>query len=231
MKKKKTQAVQKRSTQALSFVSQDKDSKKFLIGESDAALNQRNTESLKLLEEIRLQHFKSNFPNFDFKLLLKQPYRDDTENGLIKCIIDFIKLKGGQAFFIQSNHNLTQDQKFSKRSCNALSLNEIITNNFNSNANISANIKGEAVKIEINKGNDQRSVYDLIDQTLIEASGCLYFIAKDFNSFMDWYLEMFEIKYRRKIPYDTCISIKVCNRKLGQIINPILKSRKGGIKL
>jgi hypothetical protein len=57
----------------------------------------------------------------------------------------------------------------------------------NGTADISATIKGRSVKIEVKIGKDRQSdAQKQYEQDVIKAGG-LYFIARDFDSFIEWY--------------------------------------------
>lgn len=57
-------------------------------------------------------------------------------------------------------------------------------------ADISATIKGRSVKIEVKIGKDRQSEAQVAYQKKIEQSGGIYFIAKDFDTFMDFYVSL-----------------------------------------
>ena len=58
-------------------------------------------------------------------------------------------------------------------------------------ADISATIAGRSVKIEGKIGHDRQSEAQRRYQASIARAGGLYFIAKDFTSFIEWYGEIF----------------------------------------
>ena len=57
----------------------------------------------------------------------------------------------------------------------------------NGTADISATIKGKSIKIEVKFGKDRQSEAQKEYQTTIERSGGVYYIAKDFESFYQFY--------------------------------------------
>ena len=57
----------------------------------------------------------------------------------------------------------------------------------NGTADISATIKGKSIKIEVKYGKDRQSEAQKEYQTTIERSGGVYYIAKDFESFYNFY--------------------------------------------
>jgi hypothetical protein len=54
-------------------------------------------------------------------------------------------------------------------------------------ADISATIAGKSVKIEVKIGKDRQSEHQKVYQDQIENAGGDYFIAKDFDSFYNWF--------------------------------------------
>ncbi len=54
-------------------------------------------------------------------------------------------------------------------------------------ADISATIKGKSVKIEVKFGKDRQSEAQKEYQSTIERSGGIYYIAKDFETFYNFY--------------------------------------------
>lgn len=54
-------------------------------------------------------------------------------------------------------------------------------------ADIHAIIKGKAVKIEVKIGKDRQSIFQKEYQKNVEKAGGIYYIAKDFDSFYEWY--------------------------------------------
>lgn len=132
----------------------------------------RKPEAVKHLEDLAFAHKIAKYPNFPYPV--KTKYRDDTANGLTKCIISFIQLKGGQAERI-SNTGRNYKGKW------------IYGTGTNGTADISATIQGKSVKIEIKIGKDRQSEAQKQYQTMIERAGGIYVIAKDFTGFLEWF--------------------------------------------
>ena len=57
----------------------------------------QKSQAVKDLERQALDHFHREHPNFPEYAIPPQSYRDDTSNGLTKCIVDCIRYNGGQA--------------------------------------------------------------------------------------------------------------------------------------
>lgn len=137
---------------------------------------------------------KQKYPNVPH--LLKPEFRYDTANGLTKCIIAFIKLKGGQAERINTTGRLIDRRKTYtdvvrfKRTIGSVEWVKGTTTP--GSADISATVAGKSVKIEVKIGADRQSEKQKQYQSDIERAGGIYYIAKDFTSFVNWYNEMFE---------------------------------------
>ncbi len=122
--------------------------------------------------------------SFPIQAYIPMPSREDsTANGLTRCIIDFIKLRGGQAERVsimgrpikQANGNYMFGKSHMTKGT----------------ADISATIRGRSVKIEVKIGADRQSDAQRKYQADIERAGGLYYIAKDFERFVEWYNRMF----------------------------------------
>ena len=133
-------------------------------------------EAVKNLEEFVFQKIKEKYPNFPYPV--KPLYRDDTANTLTKCIVDFINYTGGMAERI----NITV-QKVVKNGVEKW----VNPSSKIGKSDVFATRKGRSVRIEIKIGNDRQSEAQKRYQAETERSGGLYFIAKDFKSFVEWY--------------------------------------------
>lgn len=119
------------------------------------------------LQALKLDHLKNNNPGllelvgrYTMKL---SPYEDTTQNGLAKCLIDFITFQGG---------NATK----------------------NGMENILATIQGQRVIIEVKAGKDYMSLAQLQKIEQEDASGGLYFVARNMQTFVEWYKKAFNKK-------------------------------------
>lgn len=154
------------------------------------------TKSLALLHELYFENSKQRYPNIPEHGRVKAKYTDKTANGLTKCIIDFIRFKGGQAERI-SNTGRPIDRRYNYTDVAGVtrsigSIEWIKGSGTNGTADISATIKGRSVKIEVKIGRDRQSNDQLKYQRQVEDAGGLYVIAKDFESFYKWYNQKFE---------------------------------------
>jgi hypothetical protein len=119
-------------------------------------------------------------------------------NRLTAQIIDFIKLRGGQAERINTmginrgGKKVVTDVCGFKRTIGRDKWTK--SGSTPGSADISATIKGRSVKIEVKIGKDNQKDEQTAYQDNIERAGGVYYIARDFESFYDWYVVNFEPK-------------------------------------
>lgn len=125
----------------------------------------------------------------------KAKYRDDTANGLTRCILDYIRLHGGQAERINTTgvpidrRREVTDVLGHSRTIGSIEWRQ--GGGTVGSADISAVINGKAAKIEVKIGKDRQSEAQRQYQQAVEQAGGLYYIAKDFTSFVAWYHKNF----------------------------------------
>lgn len=151
----------------------------------------RKPEAVKQLEALADQDQQRKHPNTPAKYLAPCKYRDDTANGLTKCIIDYIRLNGGQAERINTT-GIPQDTRqqvtdILGRTRTIGSVTWRTGGGTRGSADISATIQGRSAKIEVKIGKDRQSDAQRQYQAAIEAAGGLYYIAKTFTEFLSWY--------------------------------------------
>lgn len=152
-------------------------------------------DSIRRFEEWERQARVAQMPDVPSSYVARLSFRDDTANGLTHCIIEFVKLHGGQAERISTEGRVIMERykalvggkvvdKFKPR--------RIPTNGCKGSADISATIDGRSVKIEVKIGRDRQSDAQKEYQRNIETAGGVYYIARDFTSFVDWYERTFD---------------------------------------
>lgn len=152
-------------------------------------------ESIKQLESELMRQKRLKYPNIPPECLAPIKHTDKTANGLTKAIISFIKLKGGQAERINTTGRPIDRRKTYtdavgfKRTIGSIEWVKGTTTP--GSADISATINGKSVKIEVKIGADRQSEAQREYQKNIEQAGGLYFIAKNFTSFVEWYKQTF----------------------------------------
>lgn len=138
----------------------------------------------KTLKQMKLGSIKQKAPGF-FELsggyeMKVKPYRDTTANDLTKSIIDFINFSGGDANRISCQG---QVRKINGRMVWTHG------NTRKGTADIHAIYRGRALSIEVKIGRDKLSDAQKLEAERINDAGGLYFIAKDFPSFIEWWEE------------------------------------------
>lgn len=150
-----------------------------------------NKENKTLLQSLYVSYMKRKHPTAPSHILPMRKYSDKTANGLTKCIIDFINFSGGQAERINTmgrmidNTKTVTDVVGIKRNIGTKKY--IPTTGVKGSADISATIRGRSVKIEVKIGKDRQSENQKKYEESITAAGGVYIIAKDFDSFIDWF--------------------------------------------
>jgi hypothetical protein len=137
-----------------------------------------------LLHELKIKRYAETHPNFPPDYIPKTMYKDSTANGLTRAICDYITLHGYQAERIN-----TMGTARTKRATDGRVLGVTWTKGTGTvgSADISATIKGRSVKIEVKIGKDRQSEAQKRYQENIEKAGGIYYIAKNFDDFVDFF--------------------------------------------
>jgi hypothetical protein len=150
---------------------------------------------LKELQKLSFEAKQSKYPNVPADSLPPTKYDDKTANGLTRCIIDFLKLKGWQAERINNTGRVidrrTTYTDVLGRNKTIGSVEWVKGTGTDGTADVSATIAGKSVKIEIKIGNDKQSQKQKDYQAAIEKAGGVYFVAKSFQGFYEWYCKNF----------------------------------------
>ena len=148
-------------------------------------------QSIKQLESELMKLKRLKYPSIPAECLAPITHTDKTANGLTKAIIAFIQLNGGQSERINTMGRPIDRRKVYTDTVGITrtigSVEWIPGTGTKGSADISATIKGKSVKIEVKIGADRQSEAQRKYQQDIEQAGGLYFIAKDFTSFVEWY--------------------------------------------
>lgn len=150
------------------------------------------SEAVKELERLQFEKLKGQYPNFPY--LISPVYNDNTSNGLTKCVIDYIKLRGFQAertnsMGVQTDNRITSTDILGNSRIIG-SRKWIKSNGQTGTTDISATIQGRSVKIEIKckaTGDNIQSEAQKEYQKQIEASGGVYLIVRTFDDFFNWF--------------------------------------------
>lgn len=150
--------------------------------------------AVKLLELLANQAAREKYP--DVPYLAPRIFRDDSEAGLIKCITTFLKLKGWQADRINNTGRPLDTRKtFTDVLGNPRTIGSLTWLPGTGTRGISdvmACIDGRLVAIEIKIRSDRQRPAQKEYQEKITKAGGLYYIARDFETFLQWYNQKFE---------------------------------------
>lgn len=147
-------------------------------------------ETVKALEDVAYKANMMKYPHFPYPVKVK--YRDDTANGLTRCIIDYLHFNGCQAERINTTgrpvdeRRIVSDVAGHQRQIG--SIRWIRGSGTNGSADISATIHGRSVKIEVKIGRDKQSDAQRRYQQEIEAAGGIYLLVHNFTEFVEWFV-------------------------------------------
>lgn len=156
----------------------------------------KKPQAVKLLEDAVHTRDSRKHPTLKPEYIPKPKYRDDTANGLTKCIITLVEMLGGQAERINSTGRVIMQHRsvlLGGRLVDTAEAKYIPTAGCKGTADISATIQGRSVKIEVKVGRDRQRPEQREYQQRIEQAGGLYVIAKDLQGFADWCSSVFGI--------------------------------------
>jgi hypothetical protein len=139
-----------------------------------------------MLHEMKLQRYAITHPNYPQDYIPKTMYKDSTANGLTKAICDYINYNGYQAERINTMGTAREKKTTAGK---VIGVTWTKGTSTAGSADISATIKGRSVKIEVKIGKDRQSDAQKRYQENIEKAGGTYIIAKDFDSFIEFFNE------------------------------------------
>jgi len=143
-----------------------------------------NKASKTRLKAVEFKYLSYRYPTAPGHTIPFTVYSDKTANGLTKCICDFLNFSDYQAERI----NTMGVFRRSRRTDGTMTEGQWTKGTGTpGSADISATIYGRSVKIEVKIGKDRQSEAQKNYQAMIERSGGTYFIAKDFDLFLEWF--------------------------------------------
>ncbi len=147
------------------------------------------------LKALKYEHLKRTAPGFfelsgGYSMKLKR-YNETTANGLTKCIMDFINFSGGNANRINVQGQLRKVRVGLPISLYGHNFRYTPSSTNKGTADIHAIVKGRHVSIEVKIGKDKQSEHQVKEMNRVTAAGGLYFIARDMQSFVEWYKKTF----------------------------------------
>jgi len=161
---------------------------------SDKKPRYQKSQALKDLEKLSFEVKRLRYQTNPY--LTGDSFEDKSANGLTTAIIAYIRLKGGQAERISNTGRpIDHRQTFTDvtgKTRQIGSLRWIPGTGTNGSADISATIAGRSVKVEVKIGNDRQSAAQRRYQAQVETAFGVYFIARSFETFVQWYDQMFK---------------------------------------
>ena len=159
--------------------------------DKDTQFNDRT--ALSHLRDLHLQRQRFKYPSLPY---YSAPTFSATKtNGLTKCIIHFLQLKGHQAERISSEGRVIDTRQTFTDGIGLTrtigSVQRIKSSATRDTADISATINGISVKVEVKNAatRDRQSEAQKSYQHSIEAAGGMYFIATSFAQFVNWFYQ------------------------------------------
>ena len=137
----------------------------------------KKPEAVRELEQLADEQARRDHPSMRPEHLAPRKYRDDTANGLTKCINHYLKLKGAFSSRV-NNQGVYRDGRYT-RSTARRGLPDIL-----------ATYKGKSLFIEIKIGKDAMSQHQKQVQQEQQASGGVYYVARNFTDFKQWFDEL-----------------------------------------
>lgn len=153
------------------------------------------SDKVKMLERMATDEAIRLHPNTPPHYIAPREFTDKTAGGLTTCIIQYIRLMGGQAERISNTGRMIDNRETFHdvigRPRTIGSKKWILGTGTNGSADISATISGRSVKIEVKIGRDIQSEAQKHYQKSVEQAGGLYVIASTFAGFYEWYNQTF----------------------------------------
>ena len=133
------------------------------------------------LHRLHWQHHRDNYPSVPATAIPKAVYTDRNTNGLTRMIIDWLRFTGNHAERVN-----TMGRQIKAKSGRQVWIKTTATKG---SADIHAVIRGRAAMIEVKCRCTKDRIRPKQEQyaTRIQHAGGLYFIARDFESFYQWY--------------------------------------------
>ena len=144
-----------------------------------------------ILKKLKQESMLESYPNVPKYAISSPKYEDKTANGLTKCVKEFLELSGYQAERINTmgrpidNRKQVTDVIGRTKTIGSMTWGKSTATK--GSADISATILGRSVKIEVKIGKDRQSEAQKRYQENIEKAGGTYYIAKDFDSFVEFF--------------------------------------------
>jgi hypothetical protein len=152
-------------------------------------MTKENKAKLKALE---LETLKAKYPSMNPNYLPSTEWSDNSANSLTKSIIFYINATGNQAERIGNQGQYREGNKI-QVGTGEIAYTKQLPGKWTpgqgtkGTADISATINGKSVKIEVKYKADRQSDAQKQYQEKIESAKGIYYIARDFDTFVEWY--------------------------------------------
>lgn len=152
-----------------------------------------HSEAFDELIRLYLEEHRKKYPAIPDSYRAIPKFEDKTTNGLTKCIITFLRLKGhhvertGNEGRIVDNRQTVTDIIGRQRIIG--SINRIPSSGMNGTSDLKCCLGGRFIAIEIKnkQTNDKQRPTQAAYQQIVENSGGEYVIATSLNQFVGWY--------------------------------------------
>lgn len=160
-------------------------------------------KGLDIVRELAVRKMKSKYPNMPEMYYPKIKYGDNSANALTKSIVDFIRLNGGYCDRINNTGVYVEGKNIAPGDNNSgLRSKSMLTDGYYRKgtnrkgiADISGVYQGRPLQIEVKHGKDRMSPDQIKVMNEVISAGGLFFIAKDFESFYQWFKQVFNYQF------------------------------------
>lgn len=145
--------------------------------------------ALQLLQDLDYRHKRETYKNVPPHAIARPRLNDKTANGLTQCILRWLTLHGHWCTRVNTTGRMLKGAQV----VDVIGRTRVMAGKWipgttrKGTADIHGSINGKHVSIEVKIGRDTMSTYQHKTKQAIESSGGLYFVAKSFDSFMQWY--------------------------------------------
>ena len=152
--------------------------------------------ALKQLQQLDREARRKAHPTIpDFAMPVAR-YKDDTANALTRAIIRFLELKGHACWRQSSEGRYRPGESITDVLGRIREMKgQWLPGQNNGASDVACVIDGRFCAIEVKVGRDRQRPHQHSYQNRIQESGGLYFIARTFEDFYNWYTQTVE-KYR-----------------------------------
>jgi hypothetical protein len=150
-------------------------------------------KALDILKNLKIEEHKKKFPSIPEYAIPKPKYSDTTANGLTKCIIDFVNMKGYLAERTNTMGRVIDGRKTYTDAIGQTktigSMKYIPSTGIVGSSDIKVYINGKIIAVEV-KMKDKQSEAQKQYQSRIEQAGGQYWIVRNFEEFYNKYINL-----------------------------------------